>query len=363
MAVQQGSLPRVNTNFLPILLKGHERSITTVKYNNDGDLIFTAAKDTFPTVWYSETGERLGTYSHHRGAVWDIDPSWDSKYVLTACADGSARLFETASGQYLARMPHQGAVRAVSWGEGNNRFATASDPFTSRDLGCINIYDFPEQDQLEPPQKMGTNVDPAGLHIPSIEIPVDDNDKAVCLGWTIADQHIIAGFDSGMIVKYDGVTGEEVARNTTAHNDRINRITFNREKTMFVTASRDCYAKLIDPNNLEVIKEYRTERPANGSVISPTHPHVLVGGGQDAQSVTTTGAGSGKFETRFFHTIYAEEFGRVKGHFGPINALSIHPYGRSFASGSEDGFIRVHRFEPSYLNCPDLIPNDLKKKE
>ena len=41
-----------------------------------------------------------------------------------------------------------------------------------------------------------------------------------------------------MIVKYDGVTGEEVARNTTAHNDRINRITFNREKTMFVTASR-----------------------------------------------------------------------------------------------------------------------------
>lgn len=46
----------------PILLKGHERSITTVKFNADGDLLFTAAKDTKPTVWYSETGERLGTY-------------------------------------------------------------------------------------------------------------------------------------------------------------------------------------------------------------------------------------------------------------------------------------------------------------
>jgi len=26
----------------PILLKGHERSITCVKYNADGDLLFTA---------------------------------------------------------------------------------------------------------------------------------------------------------------------------------------------------------------------------------------------------------------------------------------------------------------------------------
>ena len=46
----------------PILLKGHERSITAVKYNLDGDLLFTCAKDTRPTVWYSDTGDRLGTF-------------------------------------------------------------------------------------------------------------------------------------------------------------------------------------------------------------------------------------------------------------------------------------------------------------
>ena len=57
----QSSLPRINTSFLPILLKGHERSITTVKYNQDGDLIFTASKDRNPTCWYADTGERLGT--------------------------------------------------------------------------------------------------------------------------------------------------------------------------------------------------------------------------------------------------------------------------------------------------------------
>ena len=36
-------------------------------------------------------------------------------------------------------------------------------------------------------------------------------------------------------------------------------------------------------------------------------------------SVTTTSLRQGKFETRFWHKIFEEEVGRVKGHFGPLN--------------------------------------------
>jgi translation initiation factor 3 subunit I len=107
-------------------LQGHTRPLTTIKYNLDGDLLFSAAKDLTPTVWYADTGERLGTYGklyflftvflslfsfildYHGGAVYDIDPSWDSEYVVTACADANARLFEAVTGKYIARMPHKG---------------------------------------------------------------------------------------------------------------------------------------------------------------------------------------------------------------------------------------------------------------
>ena len=53
---------------------------------------------------------------------------------------------------------------------------------------------------------------------------------------------------------------------------------------------------------------------------------VLLGGGQEAMSVTTTSLRQGKFETRFWHKVMEEEVGRVKGHFGPINTwvLSRH---------------------------------------
>lgn len=60
------------------MLKGHERAITCVVYNNDGDLVFTAAKDQIPTLWYAKTGERIGTYQGHQGAVWDLAVSCKS---------------------------------------------------------------------------------------------------------------------------------------------------------------------------------------------------------------------------------------------------------------------------------------------
>ena len=59
-------------------------------------------------------------------------------------------------------------------------------------------------------------------------------------------------------------------------------------------------------------KTYKTERPVNSAAISPIREHVILGGGQDAMDVTTTSTRIGKFDARFFHMIFEEEFGRVK---------------------------------------------------
>ena len=77
----------------PILLKGHERSITYVSYSQDGDLIFTASKDNVPTVWDAKSGERMGTYNGHQGAVWDMDTNKFCSRVLTASADATVKLW------------------------------------------------------------------------------------------------------------------------------------------------------------------------------------------------------------------------------------------------------------------------------
>lgn len=96
------------------------------------------------------------------------------------------------------------------------------------------------------------------------------------------------------------------------HTAQINRISFNKEKTLLFTASADCLAKMVDLETLRVLKTYTTDRPVNSIVAHPTKDHVLLGGGQDAMSVTTTAGRVGKFECRFFEAVYNYEFGRVK---------------------------------------------------
>ena len=343
-------LLKVNTQFQPIQLRCHEKSITAVKYNLDGDLLFSASKDKYVAVWYTDSGERLGTYGPHGGSVNDVDPSWDSKYLATACGDGVFRVYETTTGQLLAETPHvKQAGRCIKWGDGNNRFFTSGDAFTEEEPANICIYDVPNKlvssrlTRLEP----------------SIVITFDDpKDKVVSLAISLGDEYIIAGFELGYLRKYEVNTGKEVL-SVKVHEKRINKLNFNRDKSMLITASMDESAKMIDPVTFDVIREYKTDRPVNSAVFSPTHPHIILGGGQAAHAVTTSNA-QGGFETRFFHMVYGEEFGRVKGHFGPINDLDVHPFGRGFASCSVDGFIRLHHFDANYMNMDDYIPDDFK---
>ena len=38
------------------------------------------------------------------------------------------------------------------------------------------------------------------------------------------------------------------------------------------------------------------------------------------------------------------------------NAVAINPNGRNYASGAEDGYVRLHFFDKSYLDMKDPVP-------
>ncbi|KAK7300180.1 hypothetical protein RJT34_11017 [Clitoria ternatea] len=113
----------------PILMKGHERPLTFLKYNRDGDLLFSCAKDHNPTVWFADNGERLGTYRGHNGAVWCCDVSRDSGRLITGSADQSAKLWNVQTGQQLYTFNFDSPARSVDFSVGDKLAVITTDPF------------------------------------------------------------------------------------------------------------------------------------------------------------------------------------------------------------------------------------------
>ena len=111
----------------PLSLHGHERSITQIRYNREGDLLFSSAKDQHPNVWYSINGERLGTFDGHSGAVWCLDVDYTSDNFLSGAADNTVRLWDVETGKGKGKIETKSAVRSCGFSYSSNYVAYSTD--------------------------------------------------------------------------------------------------------------------------------------------------------------------------------------------------------------------------------------------
>lgn len=321
----------------PLLLKGHERSLTQVKFNREGDLIFTVAKDKQASVWYSFNGERLGTFTGHAGTIWTIDIDKTTKYAITGSADMSVKLWDVSNGTNFYTWNFNVPVRRAEFNQTDDKFLVVTDEVMGH-KGTISIFEL----NRENPEKQNEE--------PILVIPTRSGvTKATVAGWSYLDKYIIVGHNDGTISKYDSVTGELIS-SIKDHEGLVTDLQFSQDRTYFITASKDKSSRILDVDNLSILKKFDTDAPLNTAAITPVKDFVILGGGQEARDVTTTSSSQGKFEARFFHKVFEDEIGRVKGHFGPLNCIAVHPKGTGYASGGEDGYVRVHTFDKSYFD-------------
>ncbi|KAJ1918888.1 translation initiation factor eIF3 subunit [Mycoemilia scoparia] len=319
----------------PILLQGHTRPLTQIKYNKEGDLLFTVAKDKVVNVWYSHNGERLGTYDGHEGALWTLDVNTASTLLVTGAADNTARLWDVKTGKELHKwLLNDTAVRRVMFSKDEKYILCVTDKQMGNKPGIFVVSTDPE-----------TNYE-------VVKVIRDMDSKVTVAGWSYYDKYILAGHEDGTLTIYDwkNEDGNYIYKQVKgAHEGLITDLQLSTDGTYFITSGKDKYARLWDSSTLDCLKEYKADTSLNTASITPTQDMVVLGGGQAASEVTTTSSRQGKFESRFYHLIFETELGRTKGHFGPINTIAIHPKGKGFSSGGEDGYVRIHHFDPDYF--------------
>ncbi|KAI8062424.1 WD40-repeat-containing domain protein [Gongronella butleri] len=321
----------------PILLQGHTRSLTQIKYNREGDLLFTVSKDKVCNAWYSHNGERLGTYNGHVGSVWTVDVNAASTMLVTGSADNTAKLWEVQTGKCLKTWEFKTAVKRVAFSEDDSMVLCVTEERMGY-AGTITVLpvnpDLTAEQSSEPIMQL---------------VNQKGNSKAVVADWSYLDKYIVSGHEDGSLSQWDWKNNKKL-KSAKAHDGVISDMQCSLDRSYFITSSKDKVAKIFDIDTLEEKKVYPTDTPLNSATFTPKYQEfVIVGGGQEAMDVTTTSARAGKFESRFYHKILEEEVGRVRGHFGPINTLAVHPDGKSYSSGGEDGYVRVHHFDPDYF--------------
>lgn len=322
----------------------HTRNLNQVKYNKEGDLLFTAAAEGIVGVWNSVTGELLGTLEGNEGTVNGMAATSDSKFMITGSGDATLRTWSLQTGENLQKY-ELGYVNSVAISPDNEYVACAISPIMGFE-GSVQIYKL---------NKVTGEIS----ENPITTLKYDPENKENLgfygkLGFSYENKYLFVSTNDGSLLRFkldELLKGEhKIDDYVKVHKEVIMDLQFSPDLTYVITASRDRFSKIIDVETMDLIKTYENMYPLNTACITPIKDFILMGGGQDAKSVTTTDSKHGGFEIKLLHKIFNNEISEFKGHFGPVVSVAVNPQGTSFTSGGQDGTVRVWFFEPSYFD-------------
>lgn len=170
------------------MLHGHERPITQIKYNREGDLLFSSSKDLTPNVWYSLNGERLGSFNGHSGAVWCIDIDWQTARFISGAGDNTFRIWDVQTGKEVGRIDTNSSVRTCNFSYSANQASYTTDKTLGYQCEMFII------DVRNTDDSFGSD--------PVLKIPIN-GPRISSLVWGTLDEIIITGHESGDLKQWD----------------------------------------------------------------------------------------------------------------------------------------------------------------
>ncbi|WP_297339328.1 WD40 repeat domain-containing protein [Pseudophaeobacter sp.] len=133
-------------------LEGHEGGAETAVFSLDGRRVLTASADKTARLWETATGLELQRFEGHQGAVRSAVFSIDYKRVLTASEDGSARLWDTAGKKPVPQTDrHNSRISNGVFSPDGEKLLTSSSDKTARlwnvsdgaEIRCFDAHESP----------------------------------------------------------------------------------------------------------------------------------------------------------------------------------------------------------------------------
>merc|ERR1712066_718531 len=292
-----------NLRQTPLTCSGHTRPVVFLAFseiNSDGIYYsISACKDGKPMLRQGDTGDWIGTFEGHKGAVWGVDVNKDATKAATGAADFSAKVWDALSGEEELTLQHKHIVKSVNFSNDSAALATGSND------KILRIFD------LEQPSE------------PIIKFEGHTGGIKQVM-YTPDNKALVSCSDDKTVRVWDTATGNEIRSFNTS--EQIGGMEMTKDGEILTLAAGNKVI-FLDAVRFEKIKEVCIPSPTYTASLHQDR-EIFVCGGEDLKLY--------KFD---FQT--GLEIENFKGHFGPVHCVRFSPDGELYASGSEDGTLRL----------------------
>ena len=330
---------------IPIVCPGHTRPLAELQFftppstststdeltsSESESYLVSACHDKKPMIRSATTGDWIGTFSGHKGAVWStkLDPL--GYLAATASGDFSVKVWDGITGKELWTYAHKHIVKSVDFSLDSKRLCSGGHE------GLLRVWDLDQ----------GGNAVAKEMHQLQLDTDTDNKGKAKvnitkCI-W-LDNEIVLAAASDGKVRCWNVNASELICTLTVKDNAEVRDMevtTLQDGKVILTLAAGDTVSFF------ELIKKKKSETKVElqGSLLyahkMPIHFREE-GGASLHPSGNKFVAGGSDLWVRVFDFDSGKELECQRGHHGPIRCLRYCPDGRHYASGSEDGTIRL----------------------
>ncbi|KAJ3119442.1 hypothetical protein HK100_000315 [Physocladia obscura] len=319
--------PSGSAKQIAVTCTGHTRPVNDLCFSSfvsTGDyFLISACKDSVPILRKGSTGDWVGSFKGwilimfvgdseislalgHKGAVWATKITPNATLSVTGSADFTAKVWDNVTGQPIISFEHAHIVKTVDVSDDGRYVLTGGNEKK------LNLYDQRNQSAITP--------------IRILEGCANEI-KTALLDTT---HGLVFNGDGKEMRVWDLRKSAQVS--SRIFEQEITNLAFSWDRQyIIVSAGKRVYFYNAITASLE--KQYDVSVDASCAALHPENIKFAVGGTSDLW-------------VREYDFVTGTELEVYKGHHGPVHCTSFSPDGQLYATGSEDGTVRLWQTFP-----------------
>ncbi|QDV51132.1 protein kinase domain-containing protein [Gimesia fumaroli] len=234
--------------------KGHTEGILSISYSKDGTRLLTSSYDKTARLWDVASGQQLRRFWGHNWWVWDANFSTDERRIVTASQDGTAVIWSVETGKQGAPFTgHQGPVYSAHFSPDDNSTHVVTSGYDRRVLlwkpEDIVPYDF-------------NKIVSGKKNEPPPFIAFDGHQESVQSAEFTPDGTMIISASHDNTVKLWDIETTKALKTLRGHDSWVQAATLLKDGKWILSASHDARLKLWN------IADYEEIRTLKGRVLA-----------------------------------------------------------------------------------------------